>query len=575
MKPNINEAIKNGGYYDRHGVWNAIKTLPPDTRVYRDRVETIIVKNNKEVFVKKKPNGEYFLPGGSKEKDIPDDVQAANECREEARINVRNVEYSGITLKSVNKPSKNDDKFIWTGALTDIYTAEYDSLFKGQIDKVDKDPFILSGKFYPVKQCLRFFKDEHRDALIWFLKNHIGSNEVISESVYTDNIDKFIYKNIKSPEDLLRWMKVNIKYSNFTKLKSPNELYESKTGSCHDQSLFVKYVFNKLHIKNGTLFMIEVPKNGGAGGETHSLTYFKRNKKIYWFESAWGGNQGIFGPYDTIGELKTAVEKKWNKKDKYPILYMTTVKNIQNGMDLGEFVNACCSDEEAISESGSRQYMFHVSRKNLDGLKLNPSIPNNFLTQNKYEDSKTPRVCFSATVDGAIMALSMRAEGLELFVHIPDRVTEYYIPNGIEVPDGKITGEMWVKEPVRVRCIGKIRILKDAGLPGHKYQYGNHTAELFDWDWEWIERYDNEVFESKLTTEERDNLKTKTFGIPELRKYPLNDRNHVIAAIRYFNHVDKEHEAELARNIIKAMKKYNIQNYVVGEKNRLKNYLKG
>ena len=575
MKTNIKEAIKNGGFYDRHGVWNSITTIPSDNRIYRNRVETIIVKNNKEVFVKKKPNGEYYLPGGSKEKDIPDDVQAANECREEARINVRNVESTGITIRTVNKPSKDDEKFIWTGAITDIYTAEYDSLFKGTIEKVDKDPFILSGKFYPVKQCLKFFKDEHREALIWFLKNHVGQNEVISESVYVDNIDKFIYKNIKTPEDLLKWMKSNIKYSNYTKLKSPEEVYSSKSGSCHDQSLFVKYVFNRLHIKNGSLFMIEVPKHGGAGGETHSLTYFKKNKKLYWFESAWGVNQGIYGPYNSLAELKKAVETKWNKKDKYPILYITSVKNIQNGMNLEEFVNACCNNEEAISESGVSQKMYHVSRKNLDGLIINPTIPNNFLTQNNYEDSKTARVCFSSTIDGAIMALSMRCEGLELFVHIPDTMVDYYKPKKSEVPDCKITGEVWVKNPVKVKCIGKIKVLKDAGLPGHKYSYGKHTAELFDWDWEWIEKYDNEIFESKLTTEERDNLKTKTFGIPELRKYPLNDRNHVIAAIRYFNHVDKEHEAELARNIIKAMKKYNIQNYVVGEKNRLKNYLKG
>jgi hypothetical protein len=40
-----------------------------------------------------------------------------------------------------------------------------------------------------------------------------------------------------------------------------------------------------------------------------------------------------------------------------------------------------------------------------------------------------------------------------------------------------------------------------------------------------------------------------------------------------FNHVDKEHEAELARNIIRKMKEYNIPNDVVGENNRLKNYL--
>lgn len=572
MKVNIKEAVRNGGFYDKHGVWNAIKILPSDTRIYRNRVETIIVKNNKEVFVKKKPNGEYFLPGGSKERDIPDIEQAANECREEARINVRNIESTGITLKNVNKPSKDDEKFIWTGALSDIYVAEYDSLFKGAIEKVDKDPFILSGKFYPVKQCLKFFKDEHREALIWFLKNHVGQNEVITESVYADTVDKFVYQKIKSPEDLLKWMRKNVKYHNYTKLKSPDELYKSKTGSCHDQSLFVKYVFNKLHIKNGSLFIIECPEGGGAGGETHSFTYFKRNKKYYWFESAWSGNEGIDGPYGTLSELKSAVEKKWNKKAKYPILFMTSVKNVQNGMTLGEFVNACCADEEVLNESVITTNLYLVSRRNLDGLVLKPRIPNNFLTQNNYEDSKTERVCFSQTVDGAIMGLVSRCSGLELFVHVPDKAVSYYSPSVTEVPDCKITKEVWVKKPVRLRCVGKIRILDDTGLPGQPYTYGNKTAEIHEWDWEWVDKYD-EVLESVLSNEERNNLEDKTFGIPKLRKYPLNDKNHVISAIRYFNHVEREYEAELAKNIINAMKKYNIQSSIIGDKNRLKEYL--
>ena len=47
--------------------------------------------------------------------------------------------------------------------------------------------------------------------------------------------------------------------------------------------------------------------------------------------------------------------------------------------------------------------------------------------------------------------------------------------------------------------------------------------------------------EDKLKTRER-----KDFGIPELKKYPMPDKDHVLAAIRMFNHVDKEHEKELA-----------------------------
>ena len=102
----IEDVIRNHGFYGNNGVWNSIITFPGDNRLYRERVETIIVRNRKEVFLKKKPNGEYFLPGGSTEKDIPDIQQAINECREEAHIDVSRIESTGITYKKKHNPPK-------------------------------------------------------------------------------------------------------------------------------------------------------------------------------------------------------------------------------------------------------------------------------------------------------------------------------------------------------------------------------------------------------------------------------------------------------------------------------------
>jgi len=79
--------------------------------------------------------------------------------------------------------------------------------------------------------------------------------------------------------------------------------------------------------------------------------------------------------------------------------------------------------------------------------------------------------------------------------------------------------------------------------------------------------------EEKLSTEARNKLPDSEFGIPSLRKYPLQSKHQTMLAIKFFNYVDKEHEAELARNIIRKMKEYNISPDVVGEKNRLRKYL--
>jgi DNA polymerase III delta subunit len=67
--------------------------------------------------------------------------------------------------------------------------------------------------------------------------------------------------------------------------------------------------------------------------------------------------------------------------------------------------------------------------------------------------------------------------------------------------------------------------------------------------------YGNYFFtEETLTTEKRNNMQTKTFGLPKERKYPLNDKKHVLSAITYFNKCDPDKEEELARNIKKRIK---------------------
>lgn len=80
--------------------------------------------------------------------------------------------------------------------------------------------------------------------------------------------------------------------------------------------------------------------------------------------------------------------------------------------------------------------------------------------------------------------------------------------------------------------------------------------------------------EEAMTSKERNDLEDDEFGIPELRKFPINDKKHVEQAIKMFNHVDKKYESELADNILDAMEKFHISTDIVGEKNRLKKYIK-
>ena len=71
----------------------------------------------------------------------------------------------------------------------------------------------------------------------------------------------------------------------------------------------------------------------------------------------------------------------------------------------------------------------------------------------------------------------------------------------------------------------------------------------------------------------RSELPDDIFGIPQERKYPMQDKQHVKAAIKFFNYVEPKYEEQLANRIIENMKIYNIDASSIGDKNRLKKYI--
>ena len=62
----------------------------------------------------------------------------------------------------------------------------------------------------------------------------------------------------------------------------------------------------------------------------------------------------------------------------------------------------------------------------------------------------------------------------------------------------------------------------------------------------------------KLNTEERRDLPTNVFGLPERREYPMPDAAHVRAAEAYFRYCPEELRPELARNILRFASEYGV-----------------
>lgn len=165
-----------------------------------------------------------------------------------------------------------------------------------------------------------------------------------------------------------------------------------------------------------------------------------------------------------------------------------------NEKDLQKYIKNIQSNvNESYVEESSHNKVYHLSQTNLDGKTIQPTVPSNYMTKNGYEDGKTKRVCFATSIDGCLRGLSQKCEGMKLFVHIPDGNYNIYKPSNKEVPDASITGEVWIKKAVKMKCIGQIYVIGDKGEDGIPYKYGDKTAELYDWEWKWIDKFNESV----------------------------------------------------------------------------------
>lgn len=130
-----------------------------------------------------------------------------------------------------------------------------------------------------------------------------------------------------------------IKYKEFTKLMSPQEVAQSKSGSCHDQ-VFYEYDYLK---QNGldpkAHFFIELDGKG-HGGQTHSIIYFLLNDKYYWLENAWGDQKGLHD-YPSKDQLIADVLDRWDKSAEYPDIYDGNMdcEKLHPGMSLQEIID--------------------------------------------------------------------------------------------------------------------------------------------------------------------------------------------------------------------------------------------
>lgn len=186
-------------------------------------------------------------------------------------------------------------------------TEERNNLKDSDFGIPDKRKYPLNDEIH-VRSAIKMFnyceKDDEKELaknIIKKMKNFnidnikVGSNNRFSKYYsLNESVDEYIMDDsIKTDSDLLKWMNNNIKYCNFTTLKTPKEIYETKRGSCHDQVLYELTVLRKLGYRNVKAWFFLEYNDNGQGGETHSIVTYEKNRNCFYFENAWELNKGI------------------------------------------------------------------------------------------------------------------------------------------------------------------------------------------------------------------------------------------------------------------------------------------
>jgi hypothetical protein len=158
---------------------------------------------------------------------------------------------------------------------------------------------------------------------------------------------------ISSPEELMDWMNDNITYelvddeysnSNGVPTKTAEEVLETKTGHCAEQSYLEKEILDSLGFET---FLVMVKENNskkeyGAEGSAHVfLVYKDEDGKFCWFEHSMQHARGIH-KYNNLEALLQDVANQWWRYDKNSdILEVRMMDKCITGVDTWGLAKEC------------------------------------------------------------------------------------------------------------------------------------------------------------------------------------------------------------------------------------------
>ena len=252
---------------------------------------------------------------------------------------------------------------------------------------------------------------------------------------------------------------------------------------------------------------------------------------------------------------------------------------LQDVDDADEFLCEVGEDDVLLApakkledEEVQNMELYFLSDKYMDGVKLEPRVPDNELTRNGYEDNTTPRTPFCTTIEGCLASFGKNVSGKQFYVYQPEEEElEVWEPNERACPDAKVTGEKWVLKQVQLKCIGKIKCLSTEENTTSVYTYGNQHSNSFNWNFKWVEKEGVPVQESvgpleeKLFQDFRDYIKGKKKfeNVQPLSSPIIHEANKKketwLLLATYYGEFNKKNTSQFLTELQKNVKYYGVE----------------
>lgn len=169
LNPNITmeEIINERGYYDINHNWNAIITFPDKPgKIFRDRVEVLILDRYNSIYMVNYGNGIYRIPGGGVERFRGYKYQVEQESKEEAGISLGKIFNTGVSYFRVFNIKYSSCPIHWDGTYTRVYVAYFKEWFFGKVDESVRDSEMrFRGRFIPYEYAINILNETHLEAL--------------------------------------------------------------------------------------------------------------------------------------------------------------------------------------------------------------------------------------------------------------------------------------------------------------------------------------------------------------------------------------------------------------------------